>query len=761
MNTPVNNKKNTPSLRSQDPHLERERERYEHPLPSREFIMDTLRRHGTPLSATELIEQLEITDEEFDLFSRRLRAMERDGELIQNRRGDLCVTEKLDLIKGMIEGHADGFGFLEPEDGSPSLFLSPREMQKTMHGDIVMGREIGLDRRGRREGKVVEVLERTTQHVVGRLLIEHGIMLVAPENKRITQDILIPAGHQGAAQAGEVVNVQLIEQAARNNKPIGRVVEVLGAYTDPGMEIEIALRKHALPWLFPPEVETEANRLPQHVLKAEHAGREDIRHLPLVTIDGETARDFDDAVFCEPNNTGYRLIVSIADVSHYVHPREALDKEAFNRGNSVYFPRRVIPMLPEALSNGLCSLNPSVERLCMVCDMQIGKLGAVNSYRFYPAVMFSHARLTYNQVWDWLQHPEHAEEYSHLLPQLNHLNDLFKVLLKARERRGAIDFETIETQMIFNDERKIDRIEPVIRNDAHRIIEECMLSANVCASAFLKKHKQSVLYRNHEGPTPEKLIALREFLSEFSLGLSGGDTPQAKDYAKLLQQIKPRPDAQLLQTVMLRSLQQAVYSPNNVGHFGLAYDAYTHFTSPIRRYPDLLVHRAIKAVLAGEKYNPGNWNILGAHCSMTERRADEATRDVESWLKCFYIQDRVGESFEGTISAVTGFGLFVTLDNLFIDGLVHISELGSDYFHYDKTRHQILGEHSGTRYRLGDRLEVTIMRVNLDTTQIDFKLESSHDTGRKISRKNESDDNPASGKKKQKVSNKAKSRHRN
>jgi len=709
-------------LRWTDPHLERERERYQHPLPSREFIMDVLRQQGAPLQPETLAKLLDITPDEIDLFARRLRAMERDGELMQNRRGDLCVVEKLDLIKGRIEGHPEGFGFLSPDDGSDDLFLSSREMQKAMHGDRVMVREIGVDRRGRREGKIVEVLERVNTRIVGRLLVEQGIMLVSPENKRITQDILIPPGDEGSARTGQVVTVEIIEQPGKYAKPMGRVVEVLGSYADPGMEIEIALRKHSLPYIFPEAVEKIAKKLPRKVLKKDHAGREDIRHLPLVTIDSETARDFDDAVYCEPQGKGFRLVVAIADVSHYVQPGDPLDAEAYNRGNSVYFPRRVIPMLPEELSNGLCSLNPQVERLCMVCDMQIGTLGAVKEYRFYPAVMYSHARLTYNQVWDWLQYPQNAGGHGDLLPQINNLYTLFKVLLKARGRRGAIDFETPETQMIFNDEKKIERIIPVTRNDAHRLIEECMLAANVCASDFLQKKKQPALYRIHEGPTPEKLAALREFLAEFGFALGGGDDPHASDYAALLEKIKGRPDAALLQTVMLRSLQQAVYSPDSVGHFGLAYEHYTHFTSPIRRYPDLLIHRAIKAALNGEKYQPGNWVELGAHCSMTERRADDATRDVEAWLKCFYMQDRVGEEFPGTISSVTGFGIFVALDDIYVEGLVHISELGSDYFHFDKARHQIVGEHTGTRYRIGDRVRVKIVRVSLDTTRIDFVL---------------------------------------
>jgi ribonuclease R len=498
------------------------------------------------------------------------------------------------------------------------------------------------------------------------------------------------------------------------------------------MEIEIALRKHDLPYQFPAEVEKLSARFPSKVLKKDLVKREDLRHLPLVTIDGETARDFDDAVYCERDGKNYKLYVAIADVSHYVKPSDALDQEAFNRGNSVYFPRRVIPMLPEALSNGLCSLNPQVDRLCMVCEINLDSAGDFQDYSFYPAVMFSHARLTYTKVAAMLENPkgEEAKQYQDLLPHIQLLYKLFKVLLKARDLRGAIDFETVETQMIFNDEGKIERILPVKRNDAHRLIEECMLAANVCASDFLQKHKQPTLYRIHEGPTPEKLAALRDFLKEFGVQLGGGDDPKAKDYAKTLSRIKDRPDAQLLQTVMLRSLRQAVYSPDNVGHFGLAYESYTHFTSPIRRYPDLLVHRAIKAVLNKTAYSPGNWYELGEHCSQTERRADEATRDVETWLKCYYMQDRIGESFEGVVSGVAGFGLFVALDGIYVEGLVHVSELPSDYFHFDAVRHMLLGERTGKRYRLGDRLRVRLVRVDLESSRIDFVLaESASDSG--------------------------------
>ncbi|HQS58508.1 MAG: ribonuclease R [Gallionellales bacterium 35-53-114] len=720
----TNNKNN---IRALDPFLEREREQYEHPLPSREYILQVLGQHGVPIEQEDLISMLQIEEHEEELFVRRIRAMERDGQIMRNRKRAICVMEKLDLVKGKVQGHPDGFGFLIPEDGSDDLVLSAKEMHKVLHGDVVMARVGGMDRRGRREASVVEVLEHYNTRVVGRLYEDHGILFVVAENRRISQDILVAPGEQNGAQPGQVVILEIMQQPSKHAQPIGRIVEVLGDYGDAGMEIEIALRKHDLPHEFPADAKHQAEQFSEQVLPESYAGREDVRHLPLVTIDGETARDFDDAVYCEPAGAGFRLVVAIADVSAYVQPGDALDKEALTRSTSVYFPRRVIPMLPEELSNGLCSINPHVERLCMVCDMHITADGDIERYRFFPSVMVSKARLTYNQVADMLANPqgENAQQFGAVLPHINHLYTLFQTLLRAREKRGAIDFETIETQMIFNDNGKIDKIIPVHRNDAHKLIEECMLAANVCAAGFLHEHEHPVLYRVHEGPTPEKLEAVREFFKEFGLDLGGGDEPQAGDYAKLLKQIKGRPDYALLQTVMLRSLRQARYAPENAGHFGLGYEAYAHFTSPIRRYPDLLVHRAIKAVLKGQQYKPAEkWEALGVHCSQNERRADDATRDVEAWLKCFYMRDHLGSVFDGTISSVTGFGLFVALDELFVEGLVHVSELGSDYFHFDATKHQMLGEHSGKRYRLGDRVRVQVVRVDMESTKIDFVLES-------------------------------------
>ena len=721
------------SKRNNDPHAKREASQYEVPLPSRELVLQLLADQGIPLSVEQVYLLLDIGFEEQENFNKRLNAMEREGQIMRNRKGALCLAEKIHAIAGTVQGHPDGFGFLVPDDKAKhpdDLFLSPREMAQVMHGDRAMVRMSGLDRKGRPEGKIVEVLERSTKTLVGRVIQGQGVTIVAAEDKRINQDILIPYHLDMGAKPGQVVMVELTAQPSPGAHPMGKVVQILGNYADSGMEIEIALRKHKLPHEFSAAAIKQAEKIPKLVQAADYKGRIDLRELPLITIDGETARDFDDAVYAEKQGAGWRLVVAIADVSFYVKPDDALDKEAFERGNSVYFPRRVIPMLPEALSNGLCSLNPDIERLCMVCDMQIDAAGIVQKYQFYPSVMRSKARMTYTKVADMLENPqgENAQEYAHIMPHVQNLYALFKLMLNQREKRGAIEFESTETMMIFDDNGKIEKIIPVQRNDAHRLIEECMLAANVCAADFLKTHEHAALYRVHEGPTPEKLEALRTFMAEIGFGVTGGDKPHAKDYGKLMNLIKTRPDAQLLQTVLLRSMQQAVYSPDNVGHFGLAYEAYAHFTSPIRRYPDLLIHRAIKAVVNGEKYKAKDWNNLGVHCSMTERRADEATRDVNNWLKCYYMQDKIGEIYEGTVAGVTAFGVFVALDGVYVEGLVHVTELGNDYFNYDKARHEMVGERTGARFRLGDRLTVKVARVDLETSKIDFTLASNTKT---------------------------------
>jgi ribonuclease R len=656
---------------------------------------------------------LSVRKHEKRAFEASLQSLERAGELVKNRAGSLLVARRIAVLAGRVEGHPDGHGFLVPDDAGAPVFLPPAEMRGVMPGDRAAVRVTGRDQRGRPQGTIVEVLERANRRIVGRLHSEHGVLFLVPEDRRIAHDILVPPAEAGRAKAGEVVTVDLVAQPSRHAQPIGRVAEVLGHHADPGMEIEIAVRKFDLPHEFSRKALAAAKAMPEGVQPEDLRGRADLKHLPFVTIDGETAKDFDDAVYCKREGKGFRLWVAIADVSHYVKHNEALDLDARERGTSVYFPRRVIPMLPEKLSNGLCSLNPGVDRLAMACEMAITPRGEVDSYRFYPAVFRSHARLTYTKVWKDIETGKADEN-------IENLYAVFKVLVAERVRRGAIDFETVETRMMFDPKGKIERIVPEPRNDAHRVIEECMLAANVCAGNFLAERQHPVLYRVHDVPAAEKVSALRDFLAELGLQLPGGEVPQPRDYAALLERIRKRPDFGLLQTILLRSLKQAVYSPTNAGHFGLAFDAYVHFTSPIRRYPDLLVHRAIKAVISKTTYSGVDWEAIGRHCSETERRADDASRDVENWLKCYYMRDHVGGVFSGTITGVAPFGVFVTLDEYYVDGLVHISELGRDYFQFDGVRHALLGERTGKRFRLADRMTVKLVRVDLDTRKIDL-----------------------------------------
>ncbi|WP_269019782.1 ribonuclease R [Neisseria meningitidis] len=686
-------------------------------------MIELLERKGVPSKIESLARELSITEDEYVFFERRLKAMARDGQVLINRRGAVCAADKLDLVKCRVEAHKDGFGFAVPltpaKDGD--FVLYERQMRGIMHGDIVTVRPAGMDRRGRREGTVLDIVERAQSKVVGRFYMDRGVAILEPEDKRLNQSIVLePDGvARFKPESGQVIVGEIEVYPEQNRPAVAKIIEVLGDYADSGMEIEIAVRKHHLPHQFSEACAKAVKKIPDHVRKSDLKGRVDLRDLPLVTIDGETARDFDDAVFAEKIGRNYRLVVAIADVSHYVRPDDAIDTDAQERSTSVYFPRRVIPMLPENLSNGICSLNPNVERLCMVCDMVITYAGNIKEYRFYPAVMRSHARLTYNQVWKWLSggigHPFKA--------QIDTLYKLFKILQKKRFERGAVEFDSIETQMLFDDNGKIEKIVPVVRNDAHKLIEECMLAANVCAADFLLKNKHTALFRNHLGPTPEKLAALREQLGLLGLQLGGGDNPSPKDYAALAGQFKGRPDAELLQVMMLRSMQQAVYEPHCDGHFGLAYEAYAHFTSPIRRYPDLTVHRAIKAVLNQQTYTPKkSWQALGVHTSFCERRADDASRDVENWLKTYYMRDKVGEVFEGKISGMTSFGIFVTLDGIHIDGLVHISDLGEDYFNFRPEIMAIEGERSGIRFNMGDRVAVRVARADLGDGKIDFVL---------------------------------------
>ena len=729
-----------------DPHFEREQDKYDNPIPSREYILEYLRAQKSPVSRDKIAEALNITDEEpLEALRRRLRAMERDGQLVFTRGQSYGLPERMDLLSGSVIGHRDGFGFFKPDEGGDDLFINNRDMLMYFHGDKVLAQKAGTDRRGRREARIVRLVQERTAALVGRYHVDGGMGFVIADDRRITQEILIDNNDRNGARAGDVVVVELTRRPGRFVKAAAKVTEVLGKTMAPGMEIEIALRNYDLPHTWSAVIEKKLKRIPDEVPDSDKEGRVDLRHLPLVTIDGEDARDFDDAVYAEVKPSGgWRLWVAIADVSHYVRTDSALDIEARARGNSVYFPSQVIPMLPEKISNGLCSLKPHVDRLCMVAEMTISAAGKLSGTKFYPAVMHSHARFTYTQVAAMLEGGPIAPEHEALFPHLLCLQSLYLTLDERRAERGAIAFETLETQFIFNEQRKIEKIVPRARNQAHKIIEECMILANVASAKFVKKHKGEVLYRVHEAPSEQKLANFKEFLAERGLSMDGGLEPTPTDYQNLMLKIADRPDFELIQVMLLRSMRQAIYTPDNEGHFGLALEAYSHFTSPIRRYPDLILHRVIKYLLAkeqgeikdkwtsdgGYQYQLEELDLLGEECSTTERRADEATRDVSDWLKCEYMQDHVGDTFDAVIASVTSFGLFVRLNELFIDGLVHISSLASDYYQFDPMRQRLIGENTRQVYQVGDEVTVKVAAVNLDDRQIDLLMEGDSGKGR-------------------------------
>jgi ribonuclease R len=735
MSPPPNRRK------SGDPHAAREAERYARPIASREHILETLQREGRPLDAAALAAALGDRDPAaLEALAKRLGAMVREGQLVLNRREEYVLPNRVGVVAGTVQGHRDGFGFLVRDDGGPDVFLGPRQMRELMHGDRASVRIMGEDDRGRPQGSVVDVLERGTTRLVGRVVREGGVDFVTPDNPRFAMDVLLPPGSLNGATPGQIVVVAVVEPPTKVSGPVGRVIKVLGDHRAAGMEVEIAIHSHGLPHEFGLDVVGEAEAFGDAVAERDKQGRLDLRELPLCTIDGADARDFDDAIYASPSGDGWRLIVAIADVSHYVRPGTALDREAHARGTSVYFPDWVIPMLPENLSNGLCSLNPQVDRLCTVCEMRIDKQGKVSRARFDRAVMRSHARLTYDEVGAYFGgDPRVAQRLGPLATQIDHLRGVFRALLGARHRRGAIEFERPETKIKFTANRRIERIVPVVRNDAHRLVEECMIAANVEAARFIARHNLPTLYRVHERPKPEKITALREFLWPLGVKLEGGAEPEPRDLAAVVSAVADRPDRHLVETVVLRSMAQARYQPEDVGHFGLALQTYAHFTSPIRRYPDLMVHRAIGHIVEGRdaaSFHPSRpaFDSLGTHCSTTERRADDATRDAVAWLKCEFMEERIGEEFEGTISSIVPFGAFVELDGLYVEGLIHVTSLPSDYWEHDPAHHRLVASRSGQVIRLADRVTVKVARVDLDQRKIDFELTAHKPTVRSQAR---------------------------
>lgn len=713
---------------SHDPFLGREKEKYESPVPSREYITQQLEAQARPLSRKDLAELFSLSDEDaLEGLRRRLKAMERDGQLVRNRRNGYVVVDNEELVRGRIRSSPDGSGVVHPDRPGPNVYLAPREMHRLLNRDRVVVRLTGDDEDGRPTGELVEIIEHANQEIAGRYHEESGIGFVIPNNKRLHQDLIIPAADVNGARHGELVTAEVVNQPSQRRQPIGRIIEVFGTRIAPGDEVAVAARTHGIPVEWPEEVLEEAARFGDEVPESVKQGRKDLRKTPLITIDGADARDFDDAVYCEPTASGWKLIVAIADVAAYVTPGSALDNEAAERGNSCYFPRNVVPMLPENLSNGLCSLNPGVDRLCMVCEMQIDREGKLKRSQFYEGLMKSAARLTYEDV-DAIHNerdPSLLREHEHLLKHIEDLYAVFDALRIDRQKRGAIDFNTNESVIEFDNAGQVADVHPAERTNAHRLIEECMVKANVATARFLRRHRIPALYRVHEPPAEQRLKNLREFLAQTGLTLGGGDEPTTKDFAALMEAVKQRPDQHFIESIMLRSMMAAEYRPDNAGHFGLALDAYAHFTSPIRRYPDLIVHRAIKHVISKQpieafEYTEDQLVTVGEHCSMTDRRAEEASRDALMTLKCRFMANRLGEEFNGVISGVTSFGLFVELDGLYVDGLIHITNLEQDFFHFDAIGHRLVGERTGKEYRLTDRIRVRLAQVNVDDGKIDF-----------------------------------------
>ena len=701
---------------------------YKHPIPGPNDLIDFLTETGKPLKADAILKAFDLKGQRMrSLLVEKLNTMVRAGQIIENRRGEYCLTAKLDLVTGTVSGHRDGFGFVVRDDGeSEDVYLSAREMRPLFDGDRVAIRVKGMDRRGRAEGQLVDVLERGTQQVAGQFIRERGIGLVIPDNSKISHRILIPKDESGGAKHGQMVVVEILDFPTYVEQATGRVVNIIGTPGEKGIATDIAIHSHAIPYKWPDTVREQVQDFGAEVPDASMDGRTELRNVDLITIDGADARDFDDAVFCMKAESGWRLLVAIADVANYVSIGSALDKEAIVRGTSVYFPDRVVPMLPEVLSNGLCSLNPKVDRLCMVCDMEVSSSGKVTKATFFEGVMKSKARLTYSQVGDFLSGASKTSVPSELQASVRDLHDLYKAFAKQRRHRGAIEIDLPQTKFKLNDDGEIDRIEVVPRNDAHRLIEECMIAANVEAAKFLKKHRIPGLYRVHPKPDTDRFNDLRLYLISLGLKVPHPDHVEPRHFTQLIEQVKDRPDSAAITMAMLRSLTHAEYSPTNVGHFGLALESYAHFTSPIRRYPDLLVHRAIRHIIRGGKpgkydYAPKEMERLGAITSAHEKRAEEATRDVEAWLKCQYMEQHLGDEFDGVITGVTNFGLFVQITELMTDGLVHVTSLANDYYKYDAGSQKLVGERSGHTYSLGEEMRIRVERVDMETRKIDFR----------------------------------------
>jgi ribonuclease R len=727
--------------RVEDPNLELEKSRYADPIASRELLLKHLTEASEPVTAARLAKRLGLnSDSQREALSKRLAAMVRDGQALQSAEGYTTAAEA-ERVVGRVRGRASGEVLVMPEDGSAPLALARADTRTLMHNDRIEVRAVGTNDRGRRLARLIRRVGDSPARIGGTWHTAPGHGRVTPEDPAHWYSVEVALKDRLGAQDDDAVIVEITKRPLGEASAQGRVVEVLRNQRPADLAARFAIARHDLPQEFSESVLRAADRIGTVVREADRAHREDLRALPLVTIDGEDARDFDDAVFAETaRGGGWRLLVAIADVSHYVRFGSDLDTEARARATSVYFPDRVLPMLPEQLSNHLCSLMPRVERLAFVCDMHVSKHGRLGKTRFYEAVIRSHARLTYDQAWGYLKDPAASTDGALSPPirtSLQTLYSVYQALKVARDARGALDFRGGEVKARIGADGKIEGFYAVMRNDAHRLIEECMIAANVEAAVALRLAKAASLYRVHGQPEDKRVTELQKVLNALQVGAAFSDKPTPREFRQLVERLGARPDGILLEGLVIRSLAQAVYQQTNIGHFGLALEEYAHFTSPIRRYPDLLVHRAIKAAVlphsaSGHKYSTSELQALGQESSQRERRADDASRDVMSYLRCLYLQPRVGESFDATISSALEFGLFVQLKEMPIDGLVHISAIPGDYWELESGGMGLVGQRTGRRWQLGDAVRVRLSRVDLAQRQIDFELldgEGARDSG--------------------------------
>ena len=743
----------TTDAMKKDPNFQREASIYVKPVASRELLLQLISEHSKPVSLEQLTQELGLTDpDQIEGLRRRIVAMVRDGQIKADSNNVFQLMARSSLKSGRISATKDGTGYCIFDDVSEPLLIRAQQMRQVFDGDQVLVNE-RIQAGYEPDGVIVEVTERNTLSIVGNFYRTPSTSYVVPLNKRNQHISIHISGDTSDIAEGALVEVKIDQQPAITAMSQGQIHKVFDR-TQAGQEIEIALLNHRLRHEWTEKLLQEAEKVPSAITDQQIKTRFDLREQAFVTIDGEDSKDFDDAVFCKKEKSGFRLWVAIADVSEYVQPGQALDLEAQLRGNSVYFPREVLPMLPERLSNGICSLNPNQDRLALVCEMRVTAKGNVTDFFFFEAVFRSHARLTYGQVASVLENKEKSQLTKEVSANLVALEKVYQAFLHSRNKRGALTIELPELRFIFENDR-VKSLTHTTRNIAHKIIEEAMLAANVCAAKLLAEQKIPTLYRKHDDPDTARVTEFQQFLKLLGLRLAGNGEPRPKHFLNLIEQLDKIVNADIILMQILRTMSKAEYTPDQLPHFGLAYESYTHFTSPIRRYPDLLVHRAIRSLIHSRKKTTGVKRVkgsgiwknkesypydkqqlatIGRHCTDTEKRAEDASRDVQQYLRCTYLQKFVGDSFQGIVKTVTKFGLFVEMEKTYSEGLLHISQLRGDYYIFDKNSMSLRGEHSGVTYSTGTKVGVRLVKVDIEQGMIDLELDKDEKSARKKSK---------------------------